>query len=170
MNPASFGVSGWNCSHGAPLSSVCTWGGVLCSSGVVTGINLSGKGLRGTVPSSISQLSALSYLSLAVNSLHGTIPSTLAHLSRLSSLDMHSNAINGTLPSSLNVASSLTTLLLQHTSLSGSLPTSLCSASISSLDFAATSMTCYDTCFSTISNLTSGAVPVCNQSNICLQR
>lgn len=53
----------------------CRWGvmsGVTCdANGVVTGLDVSGKGLRGTIPSAIGALTGLRELNLASNYLTG---------------------------------------------------------------------------------------------------
>jgi len=107
------------------------WKGLSCvydsSNGIfhVTSIDLQGYNLRGTLPSSLGQLSKLTYLFLSSNSLTGTLPDSLGQLSKLDSLALYSSSFNGTIPSSLGQLSKLTYLTLDTNSLTGTLPDSL---------------------------------------------
>lgn len=79
--------------------------------GNVVFMNLEKQKLNGTISSAfISQLSMLTYLSLAENSLHDRLPSEIGQLSKLTTFDVHSNNFSGALPSKLFQLSLLTYL------------------------------------------------------------
>ena len=61
-------------------SDPSTWHGVTAANGRVTGINLEGNNLSGTIPPELGNLSHLSHLNLASNRLSGSIPPELAEL------------------------------------------------------------------------------------------
>ena len=58
--------------------------------------------LIGEIPSSFSNLKALSSLSLGHNNLNGTITLALSNLKELSYLDLQFNNLSGKIPSSLS--------------------------------------------------------------------
>ncbi|GKV50820.1 hypothetical protein SLEP1_g57508 [Rubroshorea leprosula] len=57
--------------------------------------------LEGSIPTSIGNLSKLTYLSLYSNNLSGQIPSSLANLTQLTSLDLSYNQFSGPIPASI---------------------------------------------------------------------
>ena len=103
LNPASQGLSGWDCSGGTPLASViCGWGGVSCNSDPsVAAISLGGHQLTGTLPTSIGSLIALTGLYLSSNSIGGIIPSSIGGLTLLTALYLNSDSFTGVLPQSI---------------------------------------------------------------------
>ena len=88
----------------------------------VAWVDLRAKGLSGTVPAELGQLSMLTYLNLRSNNLTGEIPSSLGSLSRLGVLNLHSNELTGTIPSQLGNLRSLRELWLHANDLTGSIP------------------------------------------------
>jgi hypothetical protein len=71
---ASLTYKGWkNNKNWMSSQTVCSWAGVSCSSGRVTGLNLQSNNLKGTWPDSIGNLTKLSSLQL-----DGTQPSSYA--------------------------------------------------------------------------------------------
>ncbi|KAG6520027.1 hypothetical protein ZIOFF_017056 [Zingiber officinale] len=74
-----------------PGSDPCSWDGVSCSAGRVTGINLASRGVSGSLPPSIGSLSALTTLNLPRNRLSGPLP-LLPNLSSLQSVSFEDNA------------------------------------------------------------------------------
>ena len=113
--------SGWLGADGTE----CSWYGVVCDGVGVVEINLYGNDLAGTIPSSLSQLSALRYLRLYDNKLTGSIPAELGQLSNLVGLFLFKNQLSGSIPATLGQLSNLTRLYLQQNLLSGSIPSSL---------------------------------------------
>jgi len=85
VNAASVNVlSNWICTANIPNTPICngsisSWGYYIgCSSnGFVSSINVSNLGLRGSLPTSLGQLSSLTALRAYSNSLSGTLPSSL---------------------------------------------------------------------------------------------
>ncbi|GAX82866.1 hypothetical protein CEUSTIGMA_g10292.t1, partial [Chlamydomonas eustigma] len=67
----------------------------------LTGLDLSGNSLNGSLPSDLSMLTALTYIALRGNMLTGTLSHDLQVLTALQVFDLSSNAFNGTIPGSL---------------------------------------------------------------------
>ncbi|XP_059075058.1 putative leucine-rich repeat receptor-like serine/threonine-protein kinase At2g24130 [Cryptomeria japonica] len=85
--------------------------------------DLSLNNLAGVLPSSLGQLSSqLSLLKLFSNKIEGNIPSSISNLTMLSYLDLSYNLFNGTIPSSLGQFSHLERVYLQGNNLRGSIP------------------------------------------------
>lgn len=105
-------------------TSFCTWYGVSCSHQRqrVVALHLVNISLHGTIAPHITNMSFLSYLSLAYNSLVGPIPGSLSHLPRLKTLLLHGNQLSGSIPSAIFNMSLLTALSLAKNNLSGTLP------------------------------------------------
>jgi Leucine-rich repeat (LRR) protein len=106
----------------------CNWFGVTACTddGIITGINIGGNELRGTIPVDIfAALSKLETLLLPTNKLSGTIPASMAQLSDLKQLDLRHNDLIGTIPEALYQCSLLNSVILQQNKMTGSLPASL---------------------------------------------
>ncbi len=127
----------------------CTWEGVTCERGRVTGLRLPRNHLRGTLPAEIGLLAYLGDLDLSGNALtgalpvdlgnllnldtvdlsdndlHGALPQRLRNLRRLRHLDLHSNRLNGSIPPALQDLTALEVLDLSRNRLSGPLPPEL---------------------------------------------
>lgn len=95
----------------------CEWGGITCVSGKVTGINLSGNDLDGTLPGDISKIGSLLSINLATNRFSGPIPTSWATLPHLTSLDLSENKLEGTIP--VLASNSIEFYLLSHNKLTG---------------------------------------------------
>ncbi|XBH81636.1 hypothetical protein VPH35_107159 [Triticum aestivum] len=132
--------------HGSvPL---CSWEGVHCSSGRVTKLYLSKRGLLGRISPSLGNLTflrtldlskngftgelpplnrlhRLEYLDLGNNSLQGTIPNTLTNCSKLWSLDLSANLLMGEIPLGIGRLSNLRKVWLSSNNLTGKIPPSL---------------------------------------------
>ncbi|CAI5504857.1 unnamed protein product, partial [Closterium sp. Naga37s-1] len=110
-----------------PASAAASaWKGVECNAaGAVVKINLNRQGLIGTVHSSISKLTGLTYMDLGYNLFQArllTFVSTLTALSSLKDLFLHYNWFIGSIPSSLFALPSLTGLGLFSNYLTGTIP------------------------------------------------
>ena len=91
----------------------------------VTGLDLSGSSLDGTLPASLGRLSALTDLRLGSNGLTGSIPTGLGDLNSLERLDLSSNGLSDDIPTELGNLANLDSLLLNGNGLTGSIPASL---------------------------------------------
>ena len=113
--------TGWDCS-GGPITNPCmtlVGHGVLCSGFTVTGIQLPGAGLVGSIPSSIGYLTSLTTLMLSSNSIQGVIPSSIGVLTALVQLYLQYNLLTGVVPSTVGGLLALTILDLRNNGLSG---------------------------------------------------
>lgn len=89
-----------NWSWGAELSE---WVGVTIEGFKprVSAIHLGSRGLVGTIPAALGDLTALRTLDLSPNSLTGEIPATLGNLEHLDVLDLGGNELTGCVPPKL---------------------------------------------------------------------
>ncbi|XP_050375160.1 receptor protein kinase-like protein ZAR1 [Argentina anserina] len=87
----------------------------------VVGIALSGKNLRGYIPSELGNLVYLRRLNLHSNNFYGSIPTQLFNATSLHSLFLYGNNLSGQLPPSICNLPRLQNLDLSNNSLSGSL-------------------------------------------------
>lgn len=127
-NVGSIGsIVGWKCADITPLSNPCTWSGVNCLHGSsdISSIDLSGMGISGNLPSTISQLTSLRQLNLQENALTGTLPSAIGKLSVLEDLNLNSNSLLGSLPLTLGRLHFLKTLNLFSNNFDGTIPPSI---------------------------------------------
>jgi hypothetical protein len=96
----AFVDAGW---AALPAGDVCTLTGVSCNNGVVSELDLSGKGLEGVLPESLGCLEFLQYLQLQNNPLlGGLVPSTLVHHLALKNLNFSNDNFSGPLPAVLS--------------------------------------------------------------------
>ncbi|KAL0417322.1 UNVERIFIED_CONTAM: putative receptor-like protein kinase [Sesamum latifolium] len=110
----------------------CNWNGVACSLQIpprVTGLNLTGRRLAGTISPHLGNLSFVSVLDLSQNSFRGWIPLELGNLGRLQTLNMSYNLLGGRVPANLSNCFSLRNLALDHNQLVGIVPPELGSLS-----------------------------------------
>jgi Leucine-rich repeat (LRR) protein len=103
---------------------VNTWHGVTLNNGRVTRIILVDNNLYGNIPTTIGNLTGLSYLALVYNNLNGPIPLSIGNLTGLTSIDLHNNQLSGDIPASLGNLVNLTELYLQFNHLTG-IPSSI---------------------------------------------
>ena len=89
----------------------------------VTVVSLPERGLSGTIPGELGELSKLTGLSLWSNQLTGTIPRELGNLSNLVWLYLSDNQLTGTIPRELGNLSNLVWLYLGDNELAGQIPT-----------------------------------------------
>ncbi|GLT42764.1 hypothetical protein SLA2020_167480 [Shorea laevis] len=109
----------------------CLWAGITCSHrrDRVTILDMSSKGLVGSLSPSIGNLSFLHEIRLSNNSFHGDIPPEIGRLFRLRWLNLSYNSFEGKLPSNLSSCSSLNVLYIDGNRLAGKLPVELASMS-----------------------------------------
>ncbi|MFS8027227.1 putative protein kinase RLK-Pelle-LRR-XII-1 family [Helianthus anomalus] len=103
---------------------ICKWLGVTCGRRHqrVTSLNLTGKGLAGSLSPFLGNLSFLRYIILDENQLRGSIPPEIGRLSRLQNLSLKSNFFTGEIPANLSSCSKLRLLNLHLNKLSGKIP------------------------------------------------
>ena len=109
--------SGW-----LTTATPCSWYGVMCRDGHVTGLELFTNQLSGSIPSELGDLSHLTYLGLASNDLSGPIPPELGKLGNLNMLILNDNQLTGEIPVELGDLANLAHLRLFNNQLSGNIP------------------------------------------------
>jgi hypothetical protein len=103
----------------------CTWFGITCTVGHVTGIDLNDYTMNGTIPPEIGMLPLLVDLSLTSPNLHGQIPPELGDLTSLQTLTLDYNDLSGQIPTELGNLINLKELRFSSNQLNGFLPPSL---------------------------------------------
>ena len=95
----------------------------------VSALDLSGRGLSGTIPATAlaELLPGLTSIDIGFNQLSGSIPDIWSLGPRLLSLQLHHNQLSGMIPSSIGSLAGLRYLDLSNNTLSQALPVSLCS-------------------------------------------
>ena len=88
-------------------------------------LNLSGQGLSGSIPNTISQLSNLMFLDLSNNNLEGVIPEEIVSMETLLGFNLSHNALTGGIPDELGSLTNLMSMDLSHNQLSGIVPSSI---------------------------------------------
>ena len=105
--------------------SITQWDGIAVGDSGVKTLDLGDSELTGVIPSELSQLSQLEWLSLYNNELTGVIPPALGRLSQLEWLDLGGNVLVGSIPPALGRLSQLEWLDLSGNVLIGSIPLEL---------------------------------------------
>ncbi|KAI3793187.1 hypothetical protein L1987_35802 [Smallanthus sonchifolius] len=87
----------------------CQWQGVTCGSRHqrVTILNLTDKGLVGSISPYLGNLSFIRYIIFDENQIHGTIPPEIGRLSRLQALSFIKNSLTGEIPPNISSCSKL---------------------------------------------------------------
>nr|GMD65886.1 probably inactive leucine-rich repeat receptor-like protein kinase At5g48380 [Ipomoea batatas] len=105
---------------------ICSFVGVVCwndNENKVLNMELSDLGLRGPFPLGIQRCSSLTGLDLSGNQLYGTIPSDIGNIiSKVTTLDLSSNRFSGEIPASLANCTYLNVLRLSDNQLTGQIP------------------------------------------------
>ena len=83
------------------------------------------RGLNGTIPSALGDVSSLEWLYLHGNDLTGSIPAELAELSSLTRLYLNHNELSGAIPAQLGEMTGLHQLYLHRNELTGTIPAEL---------------------------------------------
>ncbi|XP_050258911.1 receptor kinase-like protein Xa21 [Quercus robur] len=115
----------------------CEWEGVTCGRKHrrVTVLDLSTRGLVGSLSPYIGNLSFIREIVLANNTIGGKIPDEVGRLFRLRVLRLTNNSFQGEIPANLSHCSNIKILRVGFNDLSGSIPKEL--ASLSKLEFLA---------------------------------
>ena len=110
-------------------TAIASWDGITLAGTPqrVTKLQLSYKGLDGSIPPGLSDLEELEWLFLIGNRLTGTIPPALGALAELEILYLHRNQLTGPIPPELGALSSLRWLGLHTNQLTGPIPVELAS-------------------------------------------
>ena len=87
-SPAS--LSGWGTD-----SDISNWDGITAENGIVTAIDLSNKGLNGTISEKIGDLRNLTSVNFSNNNLTGNVPASLIKLTKLTNFDVSNNIMDG---------------------------------------------------------------------------
>ena len=119
------GVNWTDNSSWLTTNTPCSWFGVTCNTGHVTGLLLRSNQLSGSIPSELGNLVNLQSLSLGFNQLSGNIPPDLGNLTNLQHLALNTNQLNGSIPSELGNLANLQFLSVAANQLSGSIPPEL---------------------------------------------
>ena len=82
-------LSGWG------SDDISTWTGVTSENGFVTAIDISGKGVSGTISERIGDLKYLKTLNLSNNEITGNVPASLIKLKKLTSFNVSNNQMDG---------------------------------------------------------------------------
>ncbi|GLT30555.1 hypothetical protein SLA2020_053490 [Shorea laevis] len=109
----------------------CKWEGITCNHrrDRVTTLDLSSRGLVGSLSPFLGNLSFLQEIRLSNNSFHGDIPPEIGRLFKLQTLFLNYNSFEGELPSNLSHCSNLIVLDVGNNKLEGKLPMELASLS-----------------------------------------
>ncbi|CAI9100112.1 OLC1v1037042C2 [Oldenlandia corymbosa var. corymbosa] len=78
--------------------------------------------LSGSIPSSITKLTRLTFLRLKGNNLSGPIPTAIGNLNKLTFLDVSSNSLSGSIPASATKLTNLDAFHFENNNLCGAIP------------------------------------------------
>ncbi|KAK8919349.1 putative leucine-rich repeat receptor-like serine/threonine-protein kinase [Platanthera zijinensis] len=156
--PSGRELHGWN-----SLINICNWTGVSCHSAPpphrVMQLDLSDRGLCGTISPALANLSSLQVLDLSGNLLSGHIPPELCSLSNLRQLSLSSNLLSGAIPSQFGFLNRLLYLDLGGNRLSGEIPITL---------FCNSTLTAKSLQYIDLSNNSlSGEIPLFRGNEVC---
>jgi len=119
-------TGGGGCSRDDPCACSNTKLKVItCQDGHITGMSLAYTSISGSIPNSISALTALYTLSLDFTSISGSIPNSISALTAMLFLEMQDTRISGSIPDSISALTILKELGIPDTTISGSIPNSI---------------------------------------------
>ena len=104
---------------------ITDWEGLSVSHGRVTGLTANGKGLAGSIPPELGNLTNLTSLYLSNNKLTGPVLAELGNFTDLTSLNLADNQLTGLIPPELGNPTDLTSLNLADNQLTGPIPPEL---------------------------------------------
>ena len=117
---------GWTNYSNWLTGPVNSWFGITIKDSRVVSIDMGINNLRGTIPSSICNLTKLNGLGLNSNQLSGTIPNMIGNLTNLTfDLDLSYNQLSGNIPYSIGDLILLQNFSINNNDLSGSIPNSI---------------------------------------------
>ncbi|KAL5550552.1 hypothetical protein UlMin_000728 [Ulmus minor] len=97
----------------SPNSDCCSWEGVTCEEGLVTGLDLSNELISaGIENSTLFNLQSLENLDLSNNNFNSTIPARIGNLTSLNYLNLYGAGFTGQIPIEISHLTSLITLHL----------------------------------------------------------
>ncbi|KAJ0568950.1 putative non-specific serine/threonine protein kinase [Helianthus annuus] len=105
----------------------CMWPGVTCGRRHqrVTSLNLTGKGMEGSLSPFVGNLSFLRSIILDDNRFYGSIPHEVSRLSRLQKLSLRKNFFTGEIPANISSCSKLRFFSLYSNNFTGGIPPSI---------------------------------------------
>ena len=107
----------WNYNTNWLQGPVSSWYGVyLDATGRVKSLGLYGNNLVGTIPSTLGNITNVTFLDLYNNTITGIIPTTFTKLTNLNFLELGSNQLSGSIPAALGTFSNLTFLDVSNNS------------------------------------------------------
>ncbi len=123
----STGGSSWTDASGwlGTAGTECSWHGVQCEEGHVTGLDLPGNNVHGPLPTALTRLPFLRWLHLTDNALVGPIPAWVGQLTSVEALLLGTNQLEGPLPLELARLPRLGYIALGENRLSGPVPRDL---------------------------------------------
>ncbi|KAI3761673.1 hypothetical protein L1987_52094 [Smallanthus sonchifolius] len=104
----------------------CSWDGISCDEkgDRVVQLSIPERGLQGTIPPSIGNLTSLSFLNLSCNLLSGPLPTGLfSSLNNLTTVDLSYNRLSGYLPDFSSITSTLRSLNFSSNHFTGTIHT-----------------------------------------------
>ena len=106
---------------------ICSWGSpdLKCTGQDIYEIDISNRGLLGSIPSELRALTKLTRLLLNSNELTGTLPTQLGEMTSLTLLHSKQNPLSGSIPTELGLLTDLTWLSLYGNQFSGQIPSEL---------------------------------------------
>jgi Leucine-rich repeat (LRR) protein len=81
---------------------ICTWAGIICTNGRMTGLNLRHNNLSGLLPSNIGSLAPITYLDLSFNQINGLVPDSIKQITKPQFLNINNNQVNCTIAETIS--------------------------------------------------------------------